>query len=177
MKLLIYTLVLALPAAAQYNPSCPDSVLKTVASAPARQTWKLTSNKWLTGSLVVLAGASKGFNETLFFHWRVFERTFPKANPRWFNPADSWRNKYKNGNPNDGPKYPLSTSLLVMGTDQYHLDNFIWHTCWATAIVIKLGEPRKSLKYYLKDFLFYSFCHQLGFAATYYPFRYNKKKP
>lgn len=135
------------------------------------QKWRMTGNRWLTGGLVFVAGASKGFNETLQFHWKVFRRKFPNANPQWFNPAVSWRNKYKNGDPFAGPKSFLSTSALVMFTDQYHLNNFINRAAWGTALVIKIGEGKKPLKHYLFDLLFYSACHQAGFATTYYPFK------
>lgn len=138
--------------------------------------WKITSNHLWTGGMVFLAGASKGFNETLQFHWKEFKRQFPKANPQWFNPTLSWRNKYKNGDPEAGPKYFLSTSALIMFTDQYHLNNFFNKMAWGSAVVIKIGEKKKPFKQYLLDFLYYAACHQAGFAATYYPFNKYKGK-
>jgi hypothetical protein len=136
--------------------------------------WKLDKNKYLTGGLIVLSGAAKGFNETLQFHWKSFRKSFPDANPRWFNPAESWRNKYENGDPNAGAKFPLSTSVLVMFTDQYHLNNFISRGALTAAIVIKLGDKKRRFSYYVKDFLYYSACYQVGWAATYLPFKYKK---
>ncbi len=138
------------------------------------EKWKMTGNHWLTGGLVFLAGASKGFNETLHFHWKEFRRQFPKANPNWFNPAVSWRNKYKNGDPEAGAKFPLSTTALVMFTDQYHLNNFFNRASLTGALVIKIGEGKKPLKHYLLDMLYYTVCHQAGFALTYYPFERYK---
>jgi hypothetical protein len=137
----------------------------------APQKWRVTRNHWITGALVMTAGASKGFNETLMFHWKAFRHSFPDANPDWFNPNVSWRNKYKNGDPDAGAKFPFSTSVLVMFTDQYHLNNFINKAAWTGTVVIKIGEGRKSLKHYILDLLFYTACHQIGFAATYYPFQ------
>jgi hypothetical protein len=138
--------------------------------------WKITSNHLWTGGLVFLAGASKGFNETLHFHWKEFKRQFPKANRQWFDPTISWKNKYKNGDSEAGPKYFLSTSALIMFTDQYHLNNFINKAAWGTALVIKIGEGKKPFKQYLLDLLYYTACHQAGFAATYYPFSKYKGK-
>ncbi|MEO7394305.1 MAG: hypothetical protein ABIU11_05135 [Chitinophagaceae bacterium] len=135
------------------------------------EEWKMDRNKWVTGSLVFTAGASKGFNETLMFHWKAFRHSFPKANPKWFNPNVSWRNKYKDSNPNAGAKFPLSTTVLVMFTDQYHLNNFINKMSWSSAFVVKIGEGKKPLKQYILDFLYYNICHQAGFALTYYPFK------
>jgi hypothetical protein len=135
-----------------------------------KKKWRIDKNKILTGSLVFVGGAAKGFNETLQFNYKIFEKTFPGANKQWFDPKVSWRNKYEGGNPDNGPKYFMSTSLLVMFTDQYHLNNFIQRTAIMSALVIKIGEGKKSFKHYLFDLAYYSVCYSAGFAATYYPF-------
>lgn len=135
-----------------------------------QRKWKISSNHIWTGGLVFLAGAAKGFNETLQFHWKEFRRQFPGARAQWFNPSQSWRNKYRNGDPRAGAKFFGSTSVFIMFTDQYHLNNFINRAAWGTALVIKIGEGKKPFKQYLLDFLYYGLCHQAGFAATYYPF-------
>lgn len=132
--------------------------------------WRIDKNKIITGSLVLVAGSAKGFNETLQFNYRMFEKAFPGANKQWFDPKVSWRNKYEGGNPDNGPKFFLSTSMLVMFTDQYHLNNFIHKAALMSALVIKLGDGKKPLKHYIFDLMFYSACYQTGFAATYYPF-------
>lgn len=132
--------------------------------------WRIDKNKILTGSLVLVAGSARGFNETLQFNYKMFEKAFPGANQQWFDPQVSWRNKYEGGNPDNGPKFFLSTSMLVMFTDQYHLNNFINKASLMSALVIKLGEGKKPLKHYILDLIFYSACYQAGFAATYYPF-------
>ena len=158
MKFVIALLLFGVTAQAQIKPE-------------KKMNWHMDRNKWITGSLVFTAGASKGFNETLMFHWKAFRHSFPQANPDWFNPNESWKNKYKNGDPDAGAKFPLSTSVLIMFTDQYHLNNFINRMAWTSALVIKIGEGKKPLKNYLLDFLYYTACHQLGFALTYYPFK------
>jgi len=99
-----------------------------------------------------------------------FHQKFPHANPNWYNPQVSWKNKYKNGDPAQGAKFPLSTTMLVATTDQYHLNNFINKTAWISTIMIKMSEPRKSFKHYFLDLLYYTACHQAGFALTYYSF-------
>ncbi len=155
-------------------PATPVNKRKDVVLNSSR--WKITENHLWTGGMVLVAGAAKGFNETLQFHWKEFKRQFPKANPQWFNPAISYKNKYKNHNSQEGPKFFLSTTALVMFTDQYHLNNFINKLAWGSALVIKIGEGKKPLKQYLLDLLYYTACHQAGFAATYYPFSKYKKK-
>ncbi len=142
-----------------------------VPAAPAR--WHMTGNKWLTGSFVFTAGLSKGFNETLMFHWPAFHKAFPHARATWFNPKISWMNKYKGNDPDAGAKFPLSTSVLVMFTDQYHFDNFVNKLSWTSALVLHLGEKKKPLRHYLMDLLYYSVCHQAGFALAYYPFKHQ----
>ena len=144
--------------------------LQAQETKPEKPKWRIDKNKILTGSLVLVGGAAKGFNETLQFNYKIFEKTFPGANKQWFDPKVSWRNKYEGGNPDNGPKFFLSTSVLVMFTDQYHLNNFIHKTALMSALVIKIGEGKKPFKHYLYDLLFYTACYQAGFAATYYPF-------
>lgn len=132
--------------------------------------WKFNKNRILTGGLVLIGGSAKGFNETLMFNYRIFEKTFPSANKQWFDPKVSWRNKYEGGNPDNGAKYFGSTSIFVATTDQYHLNNFIGRAAIMSALVVKIGDTKQPFKHYLFDFLYYSGCYSLGFAATYYPF-------
>lgn len=70
----------------------------------------------------------------------------------------------------EGERFPLSTSLLVAFTDQYHLNTFINRMAWTSTLVIKIGEGKKPFKHYLFDALYYTACHQAGFALMYYPF-------
>lgn len=190
LKSVLAFLLIGYSATAQLSPAPPASLTsslpvinmtrlgtgkeKKIQLQPIK--WKVTGNHLWTGGLIFVAGASKGFNETLQFHWKEFRRQFPKANAQWLYPAVSWKNKYKNGDPEAGAKFPLSTSLLIMFTDQYHLNNFINKAAWGSALVIKIGEGKKPFKYYLLDFLYYTICHQAGFALTYYPFSKYKGK-
>ena len=142
----------------------------------SKPKWKIDKNKLWTGGLAFVAGSAKGFNETLQFNYRIFEKKFSGCNEQWFNPKISWRNKYEGGNPDNGAKSFLSTSLLVMFTDQYHLNNFIHKSAILGALVIKIGEGKKPFKHYVFDLLYYTVCYQAGFAALYYPFTSRKYK-
>ena len=135
------------------------------------EPWKLDGNKFLTGGLILLSGMAKGLNETLEFNWHGFAAVFPKANPKWFWPQQSFKNKYKDGDPEKGAKFPLSTTALVFLTDQYHLDNFIQRGAITAALVIKIGEGKKPFRQYLFDALFYTAAYQLGFGSVYYYFK------
>jgi len=135
------------------------------------ERWKFNGNKFLTGGLMMLSGAAKGLNETLEFNWHGFAAVFPKANPKWFYPQQSFKNKYKDGDPAKGERFPLSSSVLVMFTDQYHLDNFIHRGALTAALVIKIGEGKKPFRHYLFDALYYTAAYQLGFGSVYYYFK------
>jgi len=135
------------------------------------ERWKLNGNRILTGGLLVLSGAAKGLNETLEFNWQGFAAVFPKANSKWFYPQESFANKYKDGDPEKGAKFPLSTSALVFLTDQYHLDNFIQRGAITAALVIKIGEGKKPFRHYVFDALYYTACYQVGFGSVYYYFK------
>jgi len=133
--------------------------------------WRLDKNKIWTGGLVMLSGMAKGFNETLEFNWHGFAAVFPKANPQWFWPQKSFKNKYKDGDPEKGAKFPLSTSVLVFATDQYHLNNLIHRASMTAALVIKIGEGKRPFKQYVFDALYYTAAYQLGFGSVYYYFK------
>ena len=91
---------------------------------PGKPKWRIDKNKIITGSLVLVAGSAKGFNETLHFNYKAFENTFPGINENWFNPQVSWRNKYKGDDPDNGPKFFLSTSelneVILKAIESYH---------------------------------------------------------
>lgn len=44
-----------------------------------------------------------------------------KKYEQFFNPQLSWRNKWKNGDPSQGERFPLSSTMLVFLTDWWHL--------------------------------------------------------
>lgn len=69
--------------------------------------------------LYTLTGAAKGFADSLQFH---FARM--KVPARW-NPAESWRNKYKDRDPAKGPAFVGATTFLVWLTDPWHLTNSV----------------------------------------------------
>ena len=57
--------------------------------------WRFNTNRIVTGGLIFLGGAAKGFNEGLQYNYDGFEEIFPKANDQWFYPTFSFKNKYK----------------------------------------------------------------------------------
>ena len=157
------------------SSSLPRIDSQALAQGPIKiekeKRWKLDRNKWITGGLVFLAGGAKGFNEILQFNYRGFSNAFPDANKQWFCPVYSYKNKYKDRDPEKGPKFPFSTSLLVMFTDQYHLNNFIQRASMTAALIIKIGEGKKPFRFYVFDLIYYTACYQVGFNSVYLPMK------
>ena len=73
----------------------------------------------LTILFFILAGVTEGVMDKLQFHYQVSKFKDFKNHLFW-DPYHSWRNKYKNGNPEEGERFPLSTTLLVGFTDAWH---------------------------------------------------------
>ncbi len=92
-----------------------------------------------------------------------FFARFPNAPMSFWYLHESWHNKYKNGNPEEGKAFPLSTTVLVGFTDGWHLTNMIAHFQVATVI---------SLSVFSKDYrnikLGQAICRIAYFSACYY---------
>ena len=69
--------------------------------------------------LVFIAHACKGAADSLQFH---FNRSFARDwGAQFWNPAESWRNKYQDGDKTKGEKFPGSSTIFVAFTDGWHL--------------------------------------------------------
>ena len=67
----------------------------------------------------ILAGISEGVMDTIQFHYTT-SIFFNCKKQLFWDPEISWKNKYKNGDPKQGPKFPFSITLLVGLTDAWH---------------------------------------------------------
>lgn len=81
-----------------------------------------------------LAGLCKGVKDTLQFHYSASK--FKNRNRRFWDPEVSWRNKYKNGDKKQGPRFPGSTTLFVGFTDGWHLFQLFQLACLRTSLVV-----------------------------------------
>ena len=130
-----------------------------------------TSYNWkratLGAGLCAVSGASWGLHETLVHHYSRFDRRFPHANPGYWDPRESWRNKYEQGDPALGPDFTGSTTFLAWTTDAKHLAASIHRgTLFGSAVVITLGEYKPPWHYLLDaGICFVGF--SLGFHGTY----------
>lgn len=97
--------------------------------------------------LSFVAGASWGLHETLQHHWPAFERKHPGANPQWWNPDESWRKKYRGGDPERG-----RTGVPVQFTDAKHLLVLAHNTTlFGSGVSIALGGKRRKWWRYAVD--------------------------
>ena len=53
----------------------------------------------------------------------------------WWAGHESWINKYKNGDPDQGPRFPLSTTVFVWVTDGWHFFQAFFHFGWMIAFI------------------------------------------
>jgi hypothetical protein len=132
---------------------------------------KRIKNYAITGTMVMLAGASDGVNQALMYQYAGFKKVFPKAHDQFWKPAMSGANKYKNGDPNQGARFPGSKTWLVFLTDGYHLTRFTDHLFMSGAIAFKLScfEKKKWYKYLLEAAGYWAL-NRVGFCLTYNQF-------
>ena len=128
-----------------------------------------TDMKWKREILPVtsmfVAGALNGVNQDLLFHYHEFQNTFPNANPEFWDPSISWRNKYMNGDPAQGEAFLGSSTIFVAATDGYHATVAGRNLMITTAIC--LSPKTKGWKPFVKRTLLYSLSYGLGFELVY----------
>jgi hypothetical protein len=112
----------------------------------------------------LLSGALYGAHETVVHHpHRIpggWNRNF------WDNDI-SWRNKYAGGVPENGPRFPGSTTLFAWATDAKHaLGTGHRATLFLSGVTITLGE-RKPVWHYAVDAALSSVAFGLGFHTIY----------
>jgi hypothetical protein len=129
---------------------------------------KKIKNYAITGSMVLLAGAADGVNQALMYQYAGFKKVFPHANDQFWMPAKSGANKYKNGDPSQGAKFPGSKTFLVFLTDGYHLTRFTDHLFMSGAVAFKIaGFEKKKWYVYLLEAAGYWLINRVGFSLTY----------
>lgn len=127
----------------QREPYDPKTWTREPPPLPRKQRPALRTG--LNLALPFVSGALWGLHETLQHHWPAFERKHPGANPHWWNPAESWGNKYRNRDPEQG-----RTGWPAQVTDAKHL-LVLGHnaTLFGAGVCIGIGKPRKWWRYAL----------------------------
>jgi hypothetical protein len=127
----------------------------------------------LPGAAMFVSGLLDGTGEAISFHYAGFKNRFPKANDQFWNPQESWRNKYKGGDPTLGPAFPGSTTSFAWTTDAYHLLRTSGRAIQTATLVFELDRSvrgknlRKNWKRMVLDFAVLSTLRNIGFTATY----------
>lgn len=98
-------------------------------------------------ALQFISGLSRGYEQVVVYHYDKFKAKHPHAKDQYFNPAISWTNKYKNNDPAQGPKFPLSTTALVWTTDFKHLMDATSDVSTYASVVIPLTSEHKKVKF------------------------------
>jgi hypothetical protein len=115
--------------------------------------------------LTTLSGAFDGTAEAIKFHYPKIDQKL-NLNDAFWNPAVSWKNKYKNQDPAQGPAYFGSTTFLCWTTDGYHLMRMGRNISMMTAITIKLGDKQKWYVYIIQGIIYYV-AYTTGFNISY----------
>lgn len=112
---------------------------------------------------ILLSGMAKGFMDRINFHWNTMPFYF-KTHPRneFWNPKLSWRNKYKDRNPENGSRFLFSTNLLVFTTDGWHLAQ--WFMLLLIGLAVVVYTP---IFYWIVDFVIIRLMFGIGFFLTY----------
>jgi len=90
--------------------------------------------------LLIISAASNAAMDILDFKFNssIFSEVSEKWY-NWFNPEESWKNKYKNRDPQQGPAFFGSTTFLVWTTDAWHFFKMIMLSCLTASITIGIG--------------------------------------
>lgn len=95
--------------------------------------------------LLAIAGTAMAIMWTLQFHFDgSWFSKFPKMNP-----LISWKNKYKNGDPKQGDKFFLSSTLLAWTTDAFHFFQMLM----LNSIFVSMAMSSHISKYPIADFI------------------------
>jgi hypothetical protein len=122
----------------------------------------------LLGAFALVSGGADGFRDSYEYH---NDRVLAKlhTNSRFFRP-DSWRNKYKSGNPEMGERFMGSTSVFVFVTDLPHLAKFTNNLFTAGAIALQVGGGKRKWWVYVIRGVAYWIVNRVGFSAVYNSF-------
>src|SRR6056297_590525 len=86
--------------------------------------------------LLIISGVSNAIMDTIKFKYsRSIFSTL--NNQRWYEPS-SWKNKYKNRNPEMGEAFWGSTTIFVFLTNAWHFFQMIWRVSFTLSVVLGL---------------------------------------
>lgn len=129
----------------------------------------------LAALLFVCAGLSNGVMDSLQFHYpaTVFSNV-QRFDPQFWNPAESWKNKYKNRDVKQGEAFKGSSTVFVFVTDGWHLVKFLMLKFLFLGVVAFRSFSRRDGSSFVQAgalnataFIVLHLCFQLGFKLAY----------
>lgn len=115
-----------------------------------------------------VGGVARGIREVLIIDYRAFKAKHPNSNDQFWNPKVSWTNKYADGDPNKGAKFPGARHLGVIVTDGYHLMPAIYMTCTTFGSVVATIGVKKPWWHYAINVASMTVGSWAGFHLTYH---------
>lgn len=82
---------------------------------PVQWSWKKVA---AVSALGATSGGAWGINQMIHHHKSDAEKLF--GNPNKWDPDITWRRKYRNGDPEQGERFPGAASVFVWATDWDH---------------------------------------------------------
>lgn len=119
----------------------------------------------------ILAGLFNGLINRISFHWSSDAWEWMRDKAHFWNPKDSWKNKYKDGDPKKGERFLFSSTLLVSLTDGWHLLKLLTQISMTCAVVFYPGSSglifETTILRIALDFVLCYWVFELGFFITY----------
>jgi len=89
---------------------------------------------WVVLVVLIIGAVSNAVMDKIRFHYS--SSIFKNFSDDWWNPSNSWRNKWKNGNPEEGERFWGSSRWFVRFTDAWHFFQGVMFTCFFISIVL-----------------------------------------
>jgi hypothetical protein len=150
-----------------FNEADPGPQLQPIAPIPAIEfNTNAIPLKWGLG---FISGAARGLNQTIAFHPDRFFSRYPNADRRFWDNSVSWRNKWRNGDPEQGEAFLGSSTVFVWTTDALHLSGTISNVTGVASLSIPLykGCGKMNLWRHLAQVGITSAGYWLGFHSVY----------
>lgn len=114
------------------------------------------------------------FSKSIFskmHNWKIFKKKTYKEKLsiyRWCNPDYSWKNKWKNGNKEEGEIFKGSSTIFVFVTDLWHLMQFIQlNSLFLLSVVFLLHLEESSFKSIILHIFLYRVYYGINFTLWY----------
>ena len=119
-------------------------------------------------ALQILSGSLRCSKEINDHNNDYFIARFPNANKRFWG-EDSWKNKYKNGDKNQGERFKGSTTIFVPFTDGWHLLGMAERVTFSYSFYLGIkSQNDKYVKWYhyIARFAWFTASNYIGYNLT-----------